>query len=283
MAFIDDVKTLASKLALYKNYIDNEENTKNALVLPMIRLLGYDIHDPSVVRAEYPCPFGTSKDARVDYAIVNGSTPLILIEVKPLGTDLDKHHGQIMQYYYARHPIFCVLTDGNEYRLYSDVVKKGFFDDLPCIQFRLSDPNVNPAGFNDILYNGFTPKQSRKTASAYYIINTSSAPTPVGCTVAPHDGYTPSQEELDLYEAVKAVLANIGADNDITYAKKKVYFAVTPKGKKQSICRFQVLQTRTWLYFYMYIDGKEEKYPIASIADVAKYADKIIKLYNDVK
>lgn len=283
MAFIDDVKTLASKLALYKNYIDNEENTKNALVLPMVKLLGYDIHDPSVVRAEYPCPFGTSKDARVDYAIVSGSTPLIFIEVKPLGTDLDKHHGQIMQYYYAKHPIFCVLTDGNEYRLYSDVAKKGYFDDQPCIRFRLSDTNVNPAGFNDILYNGFIPKQARKTASAYYIINTSSSQPTVGGTVPPQDDLTPSQEELDLYEAVKAVLANVGSSDDIAYSKKKVYFAVTPKGKKQSICRFQVLQTKTWLYFYMYIDGKEEKYPITSISDVAKYADKIIKLYNEVK
>ena len=250
MAFIDDVKTLASKLMLYKNYIDNEENTKTALVLPMLKLLNYDIHDPSTVRSEYSCSFGPGTSNRVDYATVDGKKPLVLIEVKPLGTNLDKYYGQIKKYYFAVHPVFCLLTDGNEYRLYANADNKIFFDKLPLVTLKLEDEATIKEDMYNAISCGFNYKQT--------------------------------ETELELYGAVKKVLKDNGI-NDICYHKTKDYLAVTPKGSNLSICRFRFDKKTTWLYFYMFIPSKEERYPIASIADVAKYADKIIKLYNDVK
>ena len=250
ITFVNDVKSLASKLTQYKNYIDNEENTKTALVLPMMKLLNYDIHDPSIVRSEYPCSFGPGTSNRVDYATVEGKKPLVLIEVKPLGTHLDKYYGQIKKYYFAVHPAFCLLTDGNEYRLYANADNKMYFDAHPLVTLKLEDEATITEDIYHAISYGFNHKQTEK--------------------------------ELELYGAAKKVLNDNGI-KDICYHKTRDYLAITPKGSKLSICRFKFDKKTTWLYFYMYIPNKEERYPIASIADVAKYSSKILKIYNDVK
>ena len=239
ITFVNDVKSLASKLTQYKNYIDNEENTKTALVLPMMKLLNYDIHDPSIVRSEYPCSFGPGTSNRVDYATVEGKKPLVLIEVKPLGTNLDKYYGQIKKYYFAVHPAFCLLTDGNEYRLYANADNKMYFDAHPLVTLKLEDEATITEDIYHAISYGFNHKQTEK--------------------------------ELELYGAAKKVLNDNGI-KDICYHKTRDYLAITPKGSKLSICRFKFDKKTTWLYFYMYIPNKEERYPIASIADVAKYS-----------
>lgn len=48
---------------------DPEEATKNALVLPFISILGYDIFDPTEVIPEFTADVGIKKGEKVDYAI----------------------------------------------------------------------------------------------------------------------------------------------------------------------------------------------------------------------
>lgn len=271
MDFKDAVKSLADKLALYKNYIDNEESTKTALILPFIKLLGYDIHNPAFFRCEYPCPFAGYTSARADYAIVDAvGNPFLLIEAKPLGTNLDKYYGQIQAYYLAARPAFIMLTDGNEYRLYSDIDKKGFFDAKPCVLLRLEDDN-DPTAFYKILRHGNTPAQARKIAAAYKIIDDGGVTPPL-----------PNITAEALFAEVKKALAGIAGDNDITLRQAKMYYACTPANKKQSFCRFQFLKSRTDLIFKMYMED-EERHQINSPADIAQYKNDIIKYYNQVK
>lgn len=277
MSFADDVKKLADRLLLYKRYIDNEENTKNALILPFIELLGYDVHNPSVLRCEYPCSYPGYRNARADYAIVDVvGNPLVLIEAKPLGTDLNKCHGQIQAYFYAAHPAFVMLTDGNEYRLYSDLDKKGFFDDEPCVSFRLEDDS-DPTAFDVILHCGTSPAAARKVAGAYKTITTAKS-SAQGAPVA-----NPTEAPAEtLFAEVKKALAGIAGDNDIVLRQTKMYYACTPADKKQSFCRFQFLKSRTDLIFKMYMDD-EVRHPINNAADIGNYKAEIIKYYNEVK
>jgi hypothetical protein len=46
MDFIDQVRTLASRVELAKDLLQTEEATKNAMVMPFIQLLGYNVFDP---------------------------------------------------------------------------------------------------------------------------------------------------------------------------------------------------------------------------------------------
>ena len=69
--------------------LNTEEATKTALVLPFIAALGYDVFNPSEVVPEFAAPIGEYKDARVDYAILVEGKPILLIECKAFGTQLE--------------------------------------------------------------------------------------------------------------------------------------------------------------------------------------------------
>jgi len=63
-------------------YCGNEQKTKEILISPYIRMLGFDVSDPHQVEVEYQTGVGKGFE-RVDYAILENGEPVILIEAKP--------------------------------------------------------------------------------------------------------------------------------------------------------------------------------------------------------
>lgn len=95
-----------------------EQNTKASLIEPVLAALGWDIHDPDEVHREFkPLP----RDCPVDYALKVNGTPRVLVEAKALGEDLTDRRaiGQVLGYAVVAGVRWCVLTDGNVYRLYN--------------------------------------------------------------------------------------------------------------------------------------------------------------------
>ncbi|MCA7083677.1 hypothetical protein K7G19_08685 [Cupriavidus sp. DB3] len=52
MDFIDEVRSLAARVAAAKDMLQTEEATKNAMVMPFIHMLGYNVFDPLEVTPE---------------------------------------------------------------------------------------------------------------------------------------------------------------------------------------------------------------------------------------
>lgn len=75
MEFIDEVKVLGSRSRDLAEKLTTEEATKTALILPFIRLLGYDIFNPAEVVPEFQAEAGVKKDQRVDYALLKDDHP----------------------------------------------------------------------------------------------------------------------------------------------------------------------------------------------------------------
>ena len=75
----------------------NEQNTKAALVEPVLRALGWSVEDVDEVVHEYK---RKKADNPVDYALLILRTPRLFVEVKALGKNLDdrKWANQIMGY-----------------------------------------------------------------------------------------------------------------------------------------------------------------------------------------
>ncbi|MBW2618582.1 MAG: hypothetical protein JRC92_06880, partial [Deltaproteobacteria bacterium] len=95
MDFADELRRLISSLEKAKNKVSTEEATKHSLVMPLLQTLGYNIFDPAEVVPEFTADIGIKKGEKVDYAIIIEGKPLILIEVKALGTELDPHTSQL--------------------------------------------------------------------------------------------------------------------------------------------------------------------------------------------
>ncbi len=53
MAFKDDVADLAKRAISAQAVAQTEEATKNAIVMPSLRVLGFDVFDPMQVIPEY--------------------------------------------------------------------------------------------------------------------------------------------------------------------------------------------------------------------------------------
>lgn len=277
MTFNDDIKKLAAQLKLYKSSIDNEENTKTALVLPMLKSLGYDIHNPSELRCEYNASFGT-KPAFADYAIVDGNgRALILIEVKSLGTQLEPYFGQLNAYYCAKYPDFCVLTDGNEYRIYTDSEKKNVLDAEPSLVLKLDKPDTLDGFFEQILKQGYNCSAAKKTAKACKMLKTTPQPTPQ----APQSQPSITKFQQDLFDEIKNIISTAQFHGNIEWHPTKFYVAIRPQGKSQGFCFFRFQKTQT-LFVFKINTPNERRFKITSVQDIAQYKDDIIKHYKEV-
>lgn len=65
MDFIDQLRVLSARIMNTKDIIQTEEATKNAMVMPLIQILGYNPFDPLEVTPELIADIGTKKGEKL--------------------------------------------------------------------------------------------------------------------------------------------------------------------------------------------------------------------------
>ncbi len=142
MDFIDQLKALAAKVPALCDLLQTEEATKNALVMPFLRILGYDIFDPTEVVPEFIADVGIKKGEKVDYAIKKDGRIIMLIEVKHCGGDLSiKHASQLFRYFTVTEARIGVLANGVVYRFFTDLEAQNKMDEKPFLEVDMLDLN----------------------------------------------------------------------------------------------------------------------------------------------
>ena len=141
MDFIDRMTEVTGRLRNRIDKVETEEATKNALVMPFINhILGYDVFDPLEVVPEFTADIGTKKGEKVDYALFQDNTLIMLFECKRFGANLAKEPAsQLYRYFNATQTRFGVLTDGITYRFFSDLVEQNKMDSKPFFEINLLD------------------------------------------------------------------------------------------------------------------------------------------------
>lgn len=139
MDFKDQIIQLAERIEKLKDNINTEEATKNAFIMPLIAALGYDVFNPLEVVPELDCDLVKKKGEKIDYAIMRDNNPIILIECKHWSQDLNLHDTQIKKYFVASNARFGVLTNGIEYRFYTDLEKPNIMDEKPFMVINMLD------------------------------------------------------------------------------------------------------------------------------------------------
>ncbi|WP_034378823.1 type I restriction endonuclease, partial [Dehalobacter sp. UNSWDHB] len=137
MDFIDELKQFALRVENLREKITTEEATKNSLILPFFQMLGYDIFDPSEVVPEFTADVGIKKGEKVDYAIFQNGTPIILVEAKWCGEKLDKHGSQLFRYFGTTKAKFGILTNGIIYQFFTDLEEPNKMDEKPFMELNL--------------------------------------------------------------------------------------------------------------------------------------------------
>ncbi|WP_419223786.1 type I restriction endonuclease [Gordonia sp. CPCC 206044] len=141
MMVTDGIKTLAAKIRDKRASIETEEATKNAFIMPFIsNVLGYDVFDPAEVVPEFTADVGVKKGEKVDYAIFKDGQVQILMECKKIGDALDlRYASQLFRYFSVTSARIAVLTNGQQYQVYTDGDLPNKMDEKPFLIFDLLD------------------------------------------------------------------------------------------------------------------------------------------------
>lgn len=133
----------------------NEEATKQFLIIPFLQLLGYNPLDPDDVIPEADASFSDKFKNRVDYAICKESVPVIAVEAKKVGSLSDANRGELKGYYNAVPTVkLGILTDGLTYQLYSDTEEVNLMDNEPFAVVDLAEvarEQIADDGFDALL------------------------------------------------------------------------------------------------------------------------------------
>ena len=144
MDFIDEVRTRSGRFTKRAEHLKKKEVTEEAIktsfVLPFIQMLGYDIFNPAEVVPEFTADVGTKKGEKVDFAIMQHGSPVMLIECKRLGNDLSSEAiSQLLRYFGVTESRVGILTDGLQYRFFSDLDQSNVMDPRPFFEFNMLD------------------------------------------------------------------------------------------------------------------------------------------------
>lgn len=137
----DRLELIARKLKNSRGSIATEEATKTTLIMPFIRdVLGFDVFDVEEVIPEFVADVGIKKGEKIDFAIVNDGKVAMLLEAKKVGEPLSlENASQLYRYFNVTSARIAVLTNGNEYRFYTDLDEANKMDERPFLELLLED------------------------------------------------------------------------------------------------------------------------------------------------
>ena len=123
---------LAKVVREHREVLLTEEAAKNALVMPFLQSIGYNVFNPSEVIPEFTCDVGTKKGEKVDYAICHDGKVSILVECKPASSELSINHAsQLFRYFSVTDARIAILTNGVIFKFFSDIDSPNKMDDKP--------------------------------------------------------------------------------------------------------------------------------------------------------
>lgn len=363
MDFIDHLRTLASRATKQAPLLATEEATKNALVMPFINALGYNVFDPLEVTPEFNADVGIKKGEKVDYAILKDGEAVMLFECKQVSADLDKINAtQLFRYFSVAKARVGILTNGIIYRFFSDLDEPNKLDSRPFLEFdlfnfddadvaelkkltkphfdqdavleaaselkhtrevkrflaeQLASPDENFMRiFIDHVYPGRVTQAVRdqfkpivKNAFKQFVLDQVNdrlksalqrdvddpAPT-AGQTVnedvtttpkSSDDGIVTTEEELEGFHIVKAILREHVESSRIVARDVKSYFGILlDDTNRKPLARLHFNSAQKYIGLFDSADKKEERVPIQHLDDIYRLADRLwatVLLYEETQ
>lgn len=143
MKFKEDLQRLSVQVSERKQHIINEEMTKQALIIPFLQVLGFDVFNPLEVMPEFVADFGKKKGEKVDYAIFKNNKPIIFIEAKAVTENSSSHDAQLARYFNSTPEVkLAIITNGVIYKFFTDLDTNNVMDANPFTTIDIT--NLSP-------------------------------------------------------------------------------------------------------------------------------------------
>lgn len=346
MSFDEKISALAEKIPSLIDHLETEEATKNALIMPFIAALGYDVFNPKEVVPEFVADHGTKKGEKVDYAIMQNNEVIILIECKQAKSNLsDANTSQLYRYFTVTKSRIAILTNGVNYLFFSDLEESNKLDTRPFLELDMLNLRKNLlvevkklgkekfdldrmlSTANELKYTSQIKKimskqfenpdedfvryffnaansGSRFTASAkeqftefvkkasYQFINESvsdfldsvKAVQKEGEKseedqelVEKSDGIITTEEELEGFQIIRAIVCQKIAPNRVVHRDTKSYFGILlDDNNRKPICRLHFNSSQKYIGLFDK-DKKEKRYPIHEVTDIYQFSQNLLE------
>ncbi len=139
------IEKLRKTIEAHRGYLaENENRTRQVLIDPLLRKLGWDVSNPNMVQLEY-----SVNQQRADYALMSKDKPRAVVEAKRLGSDLgDDQIMQALNYANWDGIDYMIVSDGDRWEMY-EVFKRGPLNKRLLMKLELSqqpaDKNASQA------------------------------------------------------------------------------------------------------------------------------------------
>ena len=354
MSFRDKLNALSQRVPATIEHLATEEATKNALVMPFIAALGYDVFNPLEVIPEFTADVGTKKGEKVDYAVKQGDNIVLLFEAKKAGEPLSTDHAsQLFRYFSVTKARIAVLTNGVKYCFFSDLDEPNKMDQAPFLEIDLlnlkenlvsrlegltreafdlegmlsaasdlkymneirrtfekqfDEPDeelvkfffsrANPNGrfvqsvreqftrlVKQTLHQVVTDRVGDRLRSALaHESSSDEAPSPAGASdeesttttdSSDKDGIITTEEELEGYRIVQAIVCKEVAAERVFYRDTKSYFSVImDDNNRKPICRLHLNRGKKYLGLFDAAKS-ETRHLIEQVSDLYKFSDQL--------
>lgn len=136
--FESELQAFSKRALSIKDKVSTEEAVKISVVLPFLRALGYDPTNPDEIIPEYTADVGIKRGEKVDYAISLDGQTQVLIECKSPHTKLRfEHASQLCRYFHVVSARVAILTNGFQWKFYTDSERRNVMDEKPFLAFDL--------------------------------------------------------------------------------------------------------------------------------------------------
>ena len=142
--FILKLKNHIEHVKRVGEHCSTEETTKQALILPLLDILGFSPYDPTKVLAEFAADFpGVKSTERVDYALYCNGQPVMFIEAKGYASNLTNHAPQLSRYFNSSLGVTIgAITNGREWRFFTDLINPNVMDEKPFLVVDFTKSNA---------------------------------------------------------------------------------------------------------------------------------------------
>ena len=144
---------LKKRIEKHRKYLSQDETrTRQVLIDPLLKELGWDVGDPSVVELERRIVKGQAGGVlkKADYVLSHERAEVAVVEAKRLGLQLDDEvTTQASTYANINNIPWVIVTDGDQWRMHK-VFQAGSIEDRTVMQFRVSEDDASKCALRSL-------------------------------------------------------------------------------------------------------------------------------------
>ena len=144
---------LKKRIEEHREHLSQDETrTRQVLIDPLLKELGWDVGDPSAVELEHRIEKGHTGSVfkKADYVLIHESAAFAVVEAKRLGRPLDDEvTSQASTYANIKDIPWVVVTDGDHWRMH-EVFKRGPIEDRTVMKFQVAEDDASKCALRSL-------------------------------------------------------------------------------------------------------------------------------------